>query len=238
MKYIFVFIVLFILTPVTAQELQTIAETKYRFSLTYGITAVNPEDINTHIASSNAAFGSTTKSVKSMPELTAALSLRPQNDFKIIILRGGYISTERIFQFSVAETQNNSTPTGTTTGTITETYTAYPISIGIGGTTEKSDAQFQMEFIYGLGYVNEEGNYTSSSGKKTSYTRSFFSPTYGFRVNGSIIVPITTNIGLQFEAGYRYLRFDEFEDETTAQSSPIEFSMTGIQGSLGVSFKL
>jgi hypothetical protein len=238
MKYIFVSIVLFILTPVTAQELQTIAETKYRFSLTYGITAVNPEDINTHIASSNAAFGSTTKSVKSLPELTAALSFRPQNDFKIIILRGGYISSERMFQFSIPETKNNSTPIGTTTGTITETYTAYPISIGVGGTTEKSDAQFQMEFIYGLGYVTEEGSFTSSTGTKTSYTRSIFSPTYGFRVNGSIVVPITSLVGLQFEAGYRYLMFDEFEDEATAQTSPLEFSMSGIQGSLGLSIKL
>jgi hypothetical protein len=237
MKFISVLIILFI-TPITAQELQTISESKYRFSFTYGITAVNPENINTHIATSNAAFGSTTKSIKSLPELTASLSLRPQNDFKIIILRGGYISSERIFQFSIPETKNNPTPTGTTTGTITETYSAYPISIGVGGATEKSDAQFQMEFIYGLGYVTEEGSYTSSTGNKTSYTRSLFSPTYGFRVNGSVIVPIATNIGLQFEAGYRYLMFDEFEDEATAQSSPLEFSMSGIQGSLGLSIKL
>jgi len=237
MKFIFSVIILFV-TLVNAQELQTIPGSKYRFSFTYGITAVNPEEINNHIASSNAALGSTTTSFKSLPELSAMVTLHPQNDFKVFVLRGGYISDERVFQFSIPETQNSSTSTGKTIGTITETYSAYPFSIGIGGTTVNSDAQFQMEFIYALGYIKEEGNYTSSSGIKSSYMRSFFSPTYGFRVNGSLIVPLSSVIGLQFEAGYRYLLFDEFEDEITAQPSPIEFSMTGIQGSLGLSFKL
>ena len=239
MKFFSLFVTTLIIHSVlSAQELQIIPESKFRLSLTYGITAVNPEDINTRIASSNAAFGSTTKSLKSMPEMTATISLRPTDDMKVVILRGGYILSKREFSFSVPETQNGPTPTGTTNGTITETYTAYPLSIGIGGTTEKSDAQFQLEFIYGLGYVREEGTYTSSAGKKTSYSRSLFSPTYGFRVNGSIVAPLTSFIGLQFEAGYRYLLFDEFEDEITAQSSPLDFSMSGIQGRIGLSVKL
>lgn len=223
---------------ISAQDLQTNFDSKFRLSFTYGISAINPAEINDKIAESNAALGATAKSIKWMPELAGSVTIRPADDFKIIILRAGYMNTERQFSFSVPETQTSSTSTGVTQGSLTETYTAYPFSIGVGGTTEKGDMQLQMEFIYALGYVSEEGSYTSSTGKKTAFTRSEFSPTYGFRVDVSMIAPITPMIGLQFDFGYRYLRFDEFEDEVTAQPSPIEFSMSGIQGSLGLSIRL
>jgi hypothetical protein len=238
MKLKFIILLCSVFAVNKAQDGQTIPESKLRVSFTYGVTGTNPTNINEHISTSNAVFNSQTKSIKSLPEAAATLSFRPNDDLKVVVLRGGWISAERNFSFSTSATQNSSTPTGTIDGTIKETYTAYPISVGVGISTVKSDAQFQIEFIYALGYVKEEGKYTAPSGAATSYTRSLFSPTYGFRAAGSIVARITSSVGLQFEAGYRYLHFNEFEDEFTAQPSPIEFSMTGIQGSVGLSITL
>lgn len=207
----------------------------YRISLSYGVSAVNPKAMNERIASSNAVFGSAAKSIKSLPEISLSATVRPLENMTVFIVRGGYISTEREFTFSAEETAGSSVSTGTTNGVITETYSAYPFSIGVGTTTPQQNAQFSAELIYGLGYITEEGQYTSSSGKRTSYTRSVFSPTYGFRFSGTLITYITPTVGIQMDAGYRYLFFDEFEDEVSAQPSPIVFSMSGIHGSIGVS---
>ena len=73
---------------------------KFRLSLSYGVDAMNPDQINDHIATSNEALGSSAPSIKSMPELSAALTIRPNLDTKILVLRGGYMSTERDYSFS------------------------------------------------------------------------------------------------------------------------------------------
>lgn len=231
-------IVTLALSQETEQELNIDVPKKVRISLSYGISAMNPDEINQRIASSNAAFGSTTKSIKSMPELAATLVFRPSNDVKVVLLRACYLSTERQYPFSIPETSNGPTPIGTTEGTISETYSAYPFSLGIGFASMKSDMQFHIEFIYALAYVSENGSYTLSNGQHASYSRTLFSPSYGLKVAGTLIAPLSSNIGLQFDVGYRYILFDEFEDETTAQSSPLDFSMIGIQGSIGLSFTL
>ncbi len=233
-------VVLFVLIPacVGAQEISTDEPSKFRFSVTYGLTMINPEAINSRIAASNAVFGSQTKSLKSIPELAVTVTLRPVEDLRVIILRAGYVSSFRDFPITIPESQNGTTSGAVTTGTITETYSAYPISLGIGAANAKHDLLAQLELIYGYGYVREEGNYTSSAGKRTSYSRTVFSPTYGFRVSGAVISPISSMIGLRLEAAYRYLYFDEFEDEVTAQPSTIEFSMTGVQFNAGLHFTL
>lgn len=237
MKIFFAFLLL-IPAAVGAQESVAEELTKFRFAVTYGLTMINPELINSRIAASNAVFGSTTKSFKSIPELAATVTLRPVEDLRVIILRAGYISSSREFPFTIPESNNGTTTGAVTTGTITETYSAYPISIGIGATNPKQDLIAQLELIYGLGYVLEEGAYTSSTGQKTSYERTVFSPTYGFRVSGAVISPISSMVGLRIEVAYRYLHFDEFENEATAQPSTIEFSMSGVQFNAGLHFTL
>lgn len=211
---------------------------KVRVALSYGISLMNPDEVNEHIASSNAAFGSTARSIKSMPEMAATLVFRPADDLRVVILRAGYLTMERQFLFSMSETTNGPVPVGSIDGSVSETYSAYPISIGIGFASMKSDMQFHIEFIYALAYISEEGSYTSSGGQRSSYTRSLFSPSYGLKVAGTIIAPLSPNVGLQFDVGYRYIVFDEFEDEMTAQSSPLDFSMIGFQGNIGLSFTL
>jgi hypothetical protein len=229
---ILVFIPLY---PLFAQDPSFTPDGKYKLTLTYGISAVNPTEINEHILTSNTVFTSMTKQIKSIAEMSAAFSIRPSQDNKIVLLRGGYISLERSYQLSIPETRDTISTTGYTTGTIKETYTAYPLSLGVGLTSSTNDSQIQLEFIFGLGYIEEEGSYTSASGRKTNYLRTLFSPAYGLRIAGQTTVRLAERIGLTLELGYRWLSFRDFEDEATGQPSNIIFSYSGINGAIGLS---
>jgi hypothetical protein len=212
---------------------------KFRFSVDFGIVAMNPDDINNRIAVTNATFGSSAKTIKSMPELSAALIVRPMQDAKVLVLRGGYLWAARDFNFTMPQTADSSaTPVGEVNGTITETYTVYPFSIGIGLATLKSDAQLQIDFIYAVSYITEEGSFTTSDGKRSSYSSSLFSPGYGFRVAGQFAVPITELLSLHLELAYRGLMLDSYEDDRTGMTSPIEFRMSGISGNMGLTLEL
>lgn len=213
-------------------------KSKFRFSVGYGVAVMNPEEINLHIATSNTQMNAVAKSIKSMPELYASVTARPKESSAIVILRAGYLSTERTYSFTFPETDNTNTPVGTVIGSLTETYSAYPFSIGVGLQNSDQTAQFQFEFIYGLGYIEEQGSYIQTNGSRTSYTRSLFSPTYGYRAALSVMVPITDKLGIGFDLGYRYMTFNEYEDQTTVQASSLEFKMSGIQGGVGLTFNL
>ncbi len=214
------------------------APSKSKLSLSYGIYAVNPTEINDHISISNEILGSSAKTIRSIPEMAATFSIRPLHDNQVLLVRGGYMSIERSYQVSIPETQNPPVTTITppyTSGTIKETYSAYPLSIGVGLASSTFDSQIQIEFIYGLGYIDEEASYTSSAGRTTSSSRSFFSSAYGFRIAGQTTVRFSDKIGLTFELGYRGLAFDEYENEATTQPLDIKFSLSGINGSVGLS---
>jgi len=227
--------------PLLFQSLQaqdsisSFALSKSKLSLSFGVYAINPTDINDHISSSNDIFGSTTRTIRSIPEIAATFSIRPLHDNQIFLVRGGYMSIDRSYQVSIPETQNSPVTKGYSSGTIKETYTAYPLSIGVGLASSSFDSQIQIEFIYGLGYINEETSYTSSTGKGTSYSRSFFSPAYGFRIAGQTTIRFSDKIGITLETGYRGLTFDEYEEDTSTQPANIKFSYSGINGSVGLS---
>jgi hypothetical protein len=237
MKTIFFTLSLVLILP-SLQAQDTVSSpplSKYKLSFGYGIYAINPSEINDHISTSNDVFGSTTRTIRSIPEIAATFSMRPLQDNQILLLRGGYMSIQRSYQVSIPETQNSPIATAYTTGTIKESYTAYPLSIGVGLASFTFDSQIQIEFIYGLGYINEETSYTSSTGKGTSYSRSFFSPAYGFRIAGQTTVRLSDKIGITLELGYRGLVFDEYEDDTSTQPANIKFSYSGLNGSVGLS---
>jgi hypothetical protein len=198
-----------------------------------------PYNIRNHLpiylSKSNDVFGSITRTIKSIPEIAATFSLRPLQDNQILLLRGGYMSIPRSYQISIPETQNSPVATGYTKGTIKEIYSTYPLSIGVGLASFTFDSQIQIEFIYGLGYIDEETSYTSSTGKGTSYSRSFFSPAYGFRIAGQTTIRFSDKIGITLELGYRGLVFDEYEEDTSTQPANIKFSFSGVNGSVGLS---
>lgn len=208
---------------------------KFKFTATYGIASIDPEQINDHIAASNTVFGTSTKTFKSVPELALTCSMRPMESNAILLFRFGYMSLERSFQISIPETADTTDVTGRTTGSIRETYTAYPISIGAGLTSPDMASQISLEFIYGLGYIEEETSYTSSSGRKTSVTRSLFSPAFGIRIAGNTTVRFSEHVGLTLEAGYRGLAFDDYENEATQDAANLKFSYSGLFASIGLS---
>jgi hypothetical protein len=221
-----------------AQDTTASRVSKFKISLSFGMSFVNPTDINDHISTSNALFDATTPTIKSVPEIAATVTFHPLRNNNILVLRGGYMWVSRSYQISVPETNASGGSIGTTTGTIKETYTAYPLSLGVGMSMSDPDAQWQAEFIYGLGYIKEEGSYVSSSGRNTSYTRTLFSPTYGFRLAAQTTVQLSESMGLTFEIAYRGMVFDQYEDETSTQPANIKFSYAGFNGSIGLSILL
>jgi len=238
-RSLFVLVSLFITYCAQAQHADSsTVVSKFRFSLSYGVDAMNPDQINDHIATSNEALGSSAPSIKSMPELSAALTIRPNQDTKILVLRGGYLWADRDYSFLVPETNTSSAPIGNVKGSITEKYSAYPMSIGVGLSTLSSDLQVELDFIYALGYITENGSFTTTEGTTTTYSNSFFSPAYGFRIAAQTTVPLSSKIGVQLEIAYRGLKFEDFENNANAQSTDIEFSMSGVSGNIGLSILL
>jgi len=237
-NFSFVFFLSLSLAYSQDENYQDVTPSQFRFSLGYGFAALNPKEVNEHIANSNTQMSSTAKSIKSMPEISGMLTFFPDASSALITLRGGYLWTERNYSFQISETNNNGAEIGKVNGALTETYSAYPFAIGVGLTNEKSTLQLHFEFIYALGYIAEEGSYTQSNSRRTNFSNSYFSPTYGFRAAVGVNAPITKQIGLGFELGYRYMTFNEFENEITAQSSLLEFSMNGIQGGVRLNINL
>lgn len=241
MKKHIVYIIFFVLiAQLHAQEavIEKSEYSKVRFAFTFGITPMNPDQINQHIGESNYALGSEAKSIKSLPEFGATVTLRPMNDAKIIILRAGFANSERIFNFSMDQTSSNDSPIGKLEGSITETYAFYPLAFGVGAATANNDLQFQAEFIYGLSYVTEEGTFRTTNGTSSTYLHEFFSPAYGLRVAGNSTVAFSENVGLLMELSYRYLVFDEYEDNKSLPVHFFEFPISGITASAGISVKL
>jgi len=238
MKNIFFLLTVFLLSILNAQEneIQDVSRSKFRFALTYGISPMNPDQINQHIGVSNYAVGSNAKSIKSLPELGATITLRPMKDSKVIIFRAGYSSVERAFDFDLPQMSASGTQIGTISGTITETYSFYPFSMGIGGATANNDLQFQAELIYALSYITEETSFRTTDGYGTTVTRELQSPAYGVRVGGNSTVHFTENIGLLLELSYRYLVFSEYENEKALPIPFFEFPLTGITLSAGLSY--
>lgn len=238
---IFLLSVLGILSLLRAQD-EPIAEpapyAKFKFLFTYGITVVNPEQINDGIANTNYTLNSEAKSIKSVPEFGVTLSVRPQNDFKVLVLRAGYASVERVFTLSVPQTSTGTVPIGIITGDITETYAFTPISFGIGATDQRSENQFQIEFIYATSTITEKGTYRLTSGERISTSRELTSPAYGIRAAGHVTLRLTPTAGISMELGYRYLVFDEYEDAKAARYNFLEFPVNGVTAAAGFCFTL
>ncbi len=234
-----IIVVLFIFaTAVYAQSIEeNIIPSKLQLAASFGIGAVNPSRLNDRIAASNYIFNSTAKTIKSVPEIGGTIIFRPQDDIKILVLRAGYIWFSREFPFSVPQTTTSPTQKGTINGKIIETCTIYPFSFGVGVSSLKSDYRFQIELIYAISNYVEEGSYSATAAKQ-SYSRTLFSPAYGFRAAGTAIVPVSERLGLSIEFGYRYLTFDEYEDEKGGAIRFVEIPVNGITGNFGLQFGL
>jgi hypothetical protein len=236
MKTILTCILIFSFTVLARAQDDDDTYRKFRAVISYGLTPINPEQINQRIGKSNHVLNSETPSIKSLPEFAATVSFRPMNDFKVLIGRAGYASVERTFRISLPQTTTTPAPSGTITGEIVETYAMTPVSFGIGATTPNSDFQFQIEFIYAISTVTEKGHYLTSGGENVSYSRTLTSPAYGMRVAGNAVVPVTQKIGIALELGYRLITFNEYEDEKALRYSFFEFPASGVNASAGLSF--
>ena len=208
---------------------------KNKLSLTYGIIFIQPDEINNHITGSNDALGSSTKIIESLPEASVLFSIRPREDSQIITARVGHMYITRIYDVSIPETTTSSTSVASTTGTIKETYTMYPLSLGVGMASKSFGSQAQFEFIYGLCYIDENQSYYSSTGAYTSHSRTLSSSAYGFRLAGSTTVEFSERIGLTLEASYRYLVFSDYQDQVTGRIQNMKFNTSGFGGSIGLS---
>ncbi len=208
---------------------------KYKVTLTYGISLIQPDKINDHITTSNDALGSSAKIINSIPEAAVSFSIRPMENSQILTARVGRMYISRTYDVSIPETTTSSTVTGHTSGTIEEIYTMYPVSIGAGLASESFGSQLQIEFIYALGYIDEDQSYISSSGVRTAYSRTLLSSAYGVRFAGNAMIEFGERIGLTLEASYRYLIFNEYVDQVTDKQKNTDFRTSGFSGAVGLS---
>lgn len=218
----------------SAQEEKPFVRSK--IMVQYGVSLVDPRQINDRIAMTNQVLGSNAKTIKNLPELSATVVFRPQNDFKIVLVRAGYATVERLFDVSLPWTDAAGGVLGSIDGTITETYTVYPFSLGVGMMSDDGASQFQLELCYALAEIGEEGSYRTD--RSMSYSHTLTSEAYSIRVAGSVAVPVTPWLGVTVELGYRYLLFDEFEDEKGATAPWVEMPLHGVNGSVGLSLML
>lgn len=233
MKNIFI-ILCVCFSIVRAQDTST-TPVKYKIILTYGINAMEPDDINNHITISNDELGSSAKIIESMPEAAVTFSIRPMSDNQIITARVGRMYLTRMYDVSIPETTTSSTSVANTIGTVKETYTMYPMSLGLGLASRSFGSQMQIEFIYAMGYIDEDQSYVSSAGARTSHTRTLSSSGYGLRLAGSTMVNFSERIGLTLEASYRYLVFNDYTDQMTGKNDNTNFSASGFGGAIGLS---
>lgn len=230
-----IFVILCLCFSVAHAQDTCMTPVKYKVIVTYGIAFMRPDDINSHITISNDELGSSAKIIEFMPEAAVTFSVRPIDGSQIITARIGYMFLTRMYDVSIPETSISSTRVGYTSGTIKETYSIYPLSIGVGLASQSFGSQMQLEFIYGLGYIDEDQSYVSSTGVRTSNSRTLYSPAYGFRVAGSTTVNFSERIGLTLEGSYRYLIFNDYEDQMTGRNENIKFSTSGLSGAIGLS---
>lgn len=209
---------------------------KVKLTLGYGMSLVTPDQINDRIGMSNQVLGSSAHAIKQMPEMSATFTFRPQGDYKILLLRAGYMSVDRVFDVSLPWTGAGGVPLGEITGSVTESYMFYPFSVGLGATTDDGMYQFQVELCYALSEITEDGSYRTD--QRISYSRTMRSEAYSLRVAGSATVPVTAGIGVTIELGYRYLIFDEYRDEKEVSVPLLEFPLNGVGGALGLSLML
>jgi hypothetical protein len=111
----------------------------------------------------------------------------------------------------------------------------YPLSLGVGMASKSFGSQAQFELIYGLGYIDEDQSYYSSTGAYTSHSRTLSSSAYGFRLAGSTTVEFSERIGLTLEASYRYLVYSDYQDQVTGRIQNMKFNTSGFGGSIGLS---
>jgi len=219
---------------IRAQDTSAIT-TEYKITVTYGINIIRPDEINDNIRVSGDALGSSANIIKHIPEAAVSFSTRLTGGPQIITARIGRMYISRTHNVSIPETTTSPDITGYTSGTIEEIYTFYPLSAGIGWASKSFGSQLQIEFVYALGYIDEDQSYISSAGARTAYSRTLSSPAYGFRLAGNTTVAFSERIGLTFEASYRYIVFDDYSDERTGKGKKIEFSAYGLGGAVGLS---
>ena len=233
MKRIAVILILYF-SIARAQDAST-PQVKNKLSLTYGIIFIQPDEINNHITGSNDALGSSARIIESLPEASVLYSIRPKEESQIITARVGRLYITRVYDVSIPETTTSPTSVASTTGTIKETYTIYPLSLGVGMASKSFGSQEQFELIYGLGYIDEDQSYFSSTGAYSTHSRTLSSSAYGFRLAGSTTVEFSERLGLSLEASYRYLVFSDYQDQVTGRIQNMKFNTSGFGGSIGLS---
>jgi len=210
---------------------------KYKFTLTYGVSFIQPDKINDHITTSNDALGSSAKIITSIPEAAVSFSIRPMENSQIVTTRVGRMYISRTYDVSIPETTASPAVAGYTIGTIEETYTMYPLSLGVGLASESFGSQLQIEFIYGLGCIDEDQSFVSSSSVRTAYSRTLLSSAYGARIAGNTMIGFSERIGLTLELSCHYLIFNDYVDQATNKQKNAEFNTSGVDVAIGLSIR-
>ncbi len=206
---------------------------RFEVKATGGITLINPTSVNDHLAYLNNSLNTDIDKVSSMTRFMIGGNFWI-SERGFVPVRFEYLSVSREYSYTAV-----ARPDSTTAGTpflvnAKNRYSVYPLSIGIGARSPGSNVEFEIDLIYALAYVTDEG----SMGAYGNYSSTADTREYGLQVLMTPKIPITQRINLDFEIGYRYLYLSDFSDNRGRLLGDLKLSLSGAILGAGLSVSM
>jgi hypothetical protein len=221
---------------VRAEEVDTILANVptpvFSMGILGGITFINPEAINKQIEFSNSVFNSSETPIRRLAQWSVWFTFRPKNMSSFFSLRGEFLTTSRTFCYTGIVTNNTGNTTNSFDGTVTSRYTVVPFSISTGTFITKMMVKGEIGFTYAIASIKDKTDMGSYGSSENSYD----ADGYGFRAALQQVIPIDRVFGINIEACYRFLRFDDFRDSKGRQLNDFEVNYNGITLMIGLSY--
>lgn len=221
----------------------TLSHLRTVLSVSYGIASSAPDgkNIASHTANDGSSlntnqFSQTGTTVRPIDEIVLTCTMRPSDDPKIVLLRAGRIQCAYHYSVNMDETAGSSVRVGDVTYERNEQYTVYPFSVGVGLSTKRSEFELHGEFMYALAMVTEGTTITTPEEAFSLPSKIYRTSGVGTSAAAQFNLVMGPTASMRFEAGYRYLSFDEFKDPDTNSSTGLDFTTSGYFLTIGVGY--
>ncbi len=204
----------------------------FSIGISGGVTFINPDVINDQIEFNNGTFDSDQPPIRTPGQFALWVAFRPKNVPTYFSVRGEVVMSSRTFPYTGVTTNDTGATTGTFNGSAVSRYSLYPLSFNVGGVFPKTRMKMEIGFVYAFAVWTDKTGMGPYGSTETSYE----GEGYGFRVAAQQVVPIDKNFGITIEAGYRYLKLDQFRDGTGRQLESFEANYNGVTLMMGISY--
>ncbi len=206
---------------------------RFEVKATGGVALMNPTSLNDHLAYLNNSLNSDIDKVSSMTRFMIGGNFWI-SERGFVPVRFEYLTVSREYSFTNYARPDSSPSVTPYTVNAKNRYSVYPISIGLGAKSPGSNVEFEIDLIYALAYVTDEGG----MGAQGSYSSTADTRAYGLQILMTPKFPVTAQIGLDFEIGYRYLYLTDFSDNHGRLRGDFKLSLSGAILGAGLSVSM